>query len=160
MSFWELVVIGVVALVVLGPEKLPGAIRSVTGFIAGIKQFGYQMKAELGDELRAHELHQKLQEAEAKGLLGLTSEEMSALAELRQAAADVTNPYATPTIAAPEIAPPTPAQGPTQPLLGDATLQGPPQPLAQSNVQQNAIKTPIITAESPAQDTNEPKSSS
>ncbi|MDZ7902974.1 MAG: Sec-independent protein translocase protein TatB [Rheinheimera sp.] len=81
MSFWELVVIGVVALVVLGPEKLPGAIRSVTGFIAGIKQFGHQMKAELSDELRAHELHQKLQEAEAKGLLGLTSEEMSALAK-------------------------------------------------------------------------------
>ena len=59
MSFWELVLCGVVALIVLGPERLPGAIRSTSKFINGIRQFGQQMKAELGDELRAHELHQK-----------------------------------------------------------------------------------------------------
>ena len=47
MSFWELVVVGVVALLVLGPEKLPGAIRSVTGTIRSIRQFGHQMKSEL-----------------------------------------------------------------------------------------------------------------
>lgn len=94
MSFWELVVIGVVALIVLGPEKLPGAIRSVTGFIAGVRQFGQQMKAELADEIRVHELHQKLKDAEEKGLLGLSSEEIAALAELKQAADSVNNPYA------------------------------------------------------------------
>ncbi len=95
MSFWELVVIGVVALLVLGPEKLPGAIRSVTGFIAGVRQFGNQMKAELADEIRVHELHQKLKDAEEKGLLGLTSDEIAALAELKKAADAVNNPYAT-----------------------------------------------------------------
>ncbi|MFN6971384.1 MAG: Sec-independent protein translocase protein TatB [Rheinheimera sp.] len=94
MSFWELVLCGVVALIVLGPERLPGAIRSTSKFINGIRQFGQQMKAELGDELRAHELHQKLKDAEEKGLLNLTSEEISALAELRQAASDVNRPYA------------------------------------------------------------------
>jgi len=78
MSFWELVVIGVVALLVLGPEKLPGAIRSVTGFIAGVRQFGNQMKAELADEIRVHELHQKLKDAEEKGLLDLTSDDIAA----------------------------------------------------------------------------------
>lgn len=94
MSFWELVLCGVVALIVLGPERLPGAIRSTSKFINGIRQFGQQMKAELGDELRAHELHQKLKDAEEKGLLNLTSAEINALAELRQAAADVNKPYA------------------------------------------------------------------
>lgn len=93
MSFWELVICGVVALIVLGPERLPGAIRSVSQFINGIKQFGHQMKAELGDELRAHELHQKLKDAEEKGLLNLTAAELAAIAELRQAAADVNAPY-------------------------------------------------------------------
>ena len=99
MSFWELVLCGVVALIVLGPERLPGAIRSTSKFINGIRQFGQQMKAELGDELRAHELHQKLKDAEEKGLLNLTSEEIHALAELRQAAADVNRPYAQTTSA-------------------------------------------------------------
>ena len=47
MSFWELVVIAVVALLVLGPERLPGAIRSVSGFVRSVKQFGQQMQAEL-----------------------------------------------------------------------------------------------------------------
>ena len=93
MSFWELVVVGVVALLVLGPEKLPGAIRTVTGTIRSIREFGHQMKSELSDELRVHELHEKLRQAEEKGLLNLTTEEMQAITELRQAAADVTNPY-------------------------------------------------------------------
>jgi sec-independent protein translocase protein TatB len=103
MSFWELVVIAVVALLVLGPERLPGAIRSVSGFVRSVKQFGQQMQAELNDELRVQELHDKLKQAEEKGLLNLTTEEMQAITELRQAAADVTNPYpaATPVVGAP-----------------------------------------------------------
>lgn len=92
MGFWELVVIGVVALLVLGPERLPGAIRSVHKTVRGIKQFGQQMQAELNNELRAHELHQKLKDAEAKGLVNLTSEEQAALDELKQAAKDVNTP--------------------------------------------------------------------
>lgn len=104
MSFWELVVVGVVALLVLGPEKLPGAIRSVTGTIRSIRQFGHQMKSELSDELRVHELHEKLRQAEEKGLLGLSADEINALAELRQAAADVNNPYGQGnTTSAPEL---------------------------------------------------------
>lgn len=95
MSFWELVVVAVVALVVLGPERLPGAIRGVSQFIRGMKQFGQQMQAELNDELRIQELHQKLRQAEEKGLLNLTEAELQAMSELRQAAAEVTNPYPT-----------------------------------------------------------------
>lgn len=105
MSFWELVLCGVVALIVLGPERLPGAIRSTSKFINGIRQFGQQMKAELGDELRAHELHQKLKDAEEKGLLNLTAAEISALTELRQAAADVNGPYTQPAPTQPESRP-------------------------------------------------------
>ncbi len=97
MGFWELVVIGVVALLVLGPERLPGAIRSVHKTVRGIKQFGQQMQAELNDELRSHELHQKLKDAEAKGLLNLTEQEKAALAELQQAAAEVNTPLISAT---------------------------------------------------------------
>lgn len=109
MSFWELLVIGIVALLVLGPEKLPGAIRTVTGTIRSIRQFGNQMKSELADELRVHELHEKLRQAEEKGLLGLSAEEIQALAQLRNAAAEVNDPYnpqATigTTVSAPSVA--------------------------------------------------------
>lgn len=95
MGFWELVVIGIVALLVLGPERLPGAIRSVQKTVRSVKQFGQQMQAELNDDLRTHELHQKLKDAEAKGLLNLTEQEKAALAELKQAAADVNTPLSS-----------------------------------------------------------------
>ncbi|MCS4308372.1 sec-independent protein translocase protein TatB [Rheinheimera pacifica] len=95
MGFWELVVVGVVALLVLGPERLPGAIRSVNKTVRSIKQFGQQMQAELNEDLRTHELHQKLKDAEAKGLLNLTEQEKAALAELKQAAADVNTPISS-----------------------------------------------------------------
>ncbi|NRQ43734.1 twin-arginine translocase subunit TatB [Rheinheimera sp. YQF-2] len=95
MGFWELVVIGVVALLVLGPERLPGAIRSVHKTVRSVKQFGQQMQAELNSDLRAHELHQKLKDAEAKGLLNLTAQEQAALDELKQAAADVNAPLSS-----------------------------------------------------------------
>ncbi|GAB59746.1 Sec-independent protein translocase protein TatB [Rheinheimera nanhaiensis] len=102
MGFWELVVIAVVALLVLGPERLPGAIRSVHKTVRSIKQFGQQMQAELNHDLRTHELHQKLKEAEAKGLLNLTEQEKAALAELKQAAAEVTPSLTAPTTPAKE----------------------------------------------------------
>jgi len=123
MSFWELVVIAVVALLVLGPERLPGAIRSVSGFIRNVKKFGQQMQAELHDELRVQELHDKLKQAEEKGLLNLTTEEMQAIAELRQAAADVTNPYppTNTTTQAQQAAPATPQSEVVTPLSSVST---------------------------------------
>ena len=108
MGFWELLIIAVVALLVLGPERLPGAIRSTMKTVRSIKQFGQQMQAELNDNLRVHELHQKLKDAEAKGMLNLTSDETAAIQELTEAAnsvrptnAQVTTPATTtiPTLA-------------------------------------------------------------
>ncbi len=105
MGFWELLVIAVVALLVLGPERLPGAIRSTVKTVRSVKQFGQQMQAELSENLRVHELHQKLKDAEAKGMQNLTAEESSAIKELTEAAnsvrpasAQISNtPPATPT---------------------------------------------------------------
>lgn len=146
MSFWELVVVGVVALLVLGPEKLPGAIRTVTGTIRSIREFGHQMKSELSDELRVHELHEKLRQAEEKGLLGLSADEINALAELRQAAADVNNPYGQSTQAATDVPAQLPAATPaagtppavTAPAASPAIAPTSGQPTAQANEQ----KTP------------------
>ena len=72
--------------------------------VRSIKKFGQQMQAELNDNLRVHELHQKLKDAEAKGMLNLTSDETAAIQELTEAAnsvrptnAQVTTPATTTT---------------------------------------------------------------
>ena len=97
MGFWELLVIAVVGLLVLGPERLPGAIRSVMRTVNSVKQFGQQMQAELSENLRVHELHQKLKQAEQKGFVDLTDEEKAAVAELKKAAEDVNKAGTAPT---------------------------------------------------------------
>ncbi|KKO48465.1 preprotein translocase subunit TatA [Arsukibacterium sp. MJ3] len=101
MGFWELLLIAVIALLVLGPERLPGAIRSAVKTVRSVKQFGAQMQAELSENLRVHELHQKLKDAESKNLLNLTADEQAALDELREAAKSVNPPVASP--AKPEL---------------------------------------------------------
>lgn len=145
-----MVVIGLVALIVLGPEKLPSAIRSTARFVNGIRQFGQQMKAELSDELRAHELHQSLKSAEEKGMLGLTPDEIRALAELRQAAADVNNPYAALTALVAPDAETTASPDDDNATFGQTnTAATPPAPIA-NKVQVQPSHTPTaITATTP-----------
>jgi len=56
IGFWELIIIGVVGLLVLGPERLPSAIRSFQRTLSQVKQFGSRMQAELHHELRVKDL--------------------------------------------------------------------------------------------------------
>jgi sec-independent protein translocase protein TatB len=60
------------------------------------------MQAELSDNLRVHELHQKLKQAEEKGLVNLTPEESAALKELTEAANSVRPPTQPAASALPE----------------------------------------------------------
>jgi len=64
IGFWELVVIAVVALVVVGPEKLPKLAR-VCGLWIGRANASLQaVKKDIAKELRAEELQQALKKAQ------------------------------------------------------------------------------------------------
>lgn len=60
MSFLELVVIGIVALLVLGPERLPGAIRTVSLYVGRMKRGFNKLRFEIEDEINASEVKIKL----------------------------------------------------------------------------------------------------
>ena len=60
IGFLELVIISIVGLLVLGPERLPGAIRTVTLYLNKIRRSFNSMKAEVERELRADEIRQEL----------------------------------------------------------------------------------------------------
>ncbi|MDR9826958.1 Sec-independent protein translocase protein TatB [Vibrio sp. FNV 38] len=95
IGFWELVLISVVGLVVLGPERLPHAIRSVSRFISGAKAMANNVKDELSHELKVQELQENLKKAEQMGMKDLSPELKSSIDELKQAAQEVQRPYAT-----------------------------------------------------------------
>ncbi len=94
IGFWELVLISVVGLVVLGPERLPKAIRSVAKFIGSAKNMANSVKDELNHELKIAELQENLKKAEQMGMEDLSPDLKASVEELKQAAQDVQRPYA------------------------------------------------------------------
>lgn len=110
IGFWELILIGVVALVVLGPERLPVAIRTVAGWIRLIRSTANSVKSELEQELKLHELHSDLKKAEQLQMSNLSPELQQSIEQLKAAAQSVNRPYqADHEIRPPEAAPVAPA---------------------------------------------------
>lgn len=114
IGFWELVVVGVVGLLVLGPERLPVAIRTVSRLFKTVRDTANAVKTELSQELRMDELHRDLKKAEQLDIKHLSPELKESVDQLREAAASVTRPYEKKALAEP---PPATDTSPTQPLI-------------------------------------------
>jgi sec-independent protein translocase protein TatB len=93
VGFWELILIAIMGLVILGPERLPVAIRTFRGWISGARKFSDTVKSELTEELRIHELHANLKKAEQSNLQNLSPEVAESLKSLQEAADSVTEPF-------------------------------------------------------------------
>jgi sec-independent protein translocase protein TatB len=65
LGFGELMVIAIVALVVLGPERLPKAARFTGLWIRRARAHWHSVKSELERELEAEEIKRSLHETEA-----------------------------------------------------------------------------------------------
>nr|WP_163500995.1 Sec-independent protein translocase protein TatB [Halomonas socia] len=66
IGFLELLLIGIVGLLVLGPERLPKAARTLGLWIGKIKRTVSGMQREINSQLEAEELRQKLNEQQKK----------------------------------------------------------------------------------------------
>ena len=62
VSFSELVVIAIVALIVIGPEKLPKVARTLGAIMGRMQKYVAQVKEEVNREVRFEELQQLQQE--------------------------------------------------------------------------------------------------
>jgi sec-independent protein translocase protein TatB len=62
IGFWELVMIGVVALIVVGPEQLPGLARKAGFWVGKIRRMVAEVKADVDRELHLEELKQSLRQ--------------------------------------------------------------------------------------------------
>ena len=67
IGFAELLLIGVVGLLVIGPERLPGAIRTTSAWVSRIRRGFDEVKAEVQRELHNDEIMRELKSA-AKGV--------------------------------------------------------------------------------------------
>ena len=63
IGFWEICLIGVVALMVVGPERLPGLIKSIGFWVGRFRQIASNVKSELRTEIdKAEQLKQLVEE--------------------------------------------------------------------------------------------------
>ncbi len=73
VSFSELIVIAVVALIVIGPEKLPKVARTLGALTGRMQRYVAQVKDEVNREVRFQELQQLQQEIQATATQTQTS---------------------------------------------------------------------------------------
>ncbi|WGE56479.1 Sec-independent protein translocase protein TatB [Actinobacillus equuli] len=86
IGFSELVLIFVVGLVVLGPQRLPVAIRTVMGWVRTIRGLAANVQNELAQELKLQELQESIKKAEALNLSSLSPELSKTVEDLKQSA--------------------------------------------------------------------------
>lgn len=93
IGFWELLVVGIISLIVLGPERLPGALRSTTKTVRSIKNMAAGFRNEIEQQLHIQELHDNLKKAENQQFENLSPEIKASVDELKAAAESVQKPY-------------------------------------------------------------------
>ncbi len=117
VGFWEIGLIGVVMLIVVGPERLPKVARTLGLWVGKARRVVSEVKAEVDRELRLDELKRDFQDqARAGELKSLTDQVRDLEADLRSvnpARPDFDRP-ATPPVPAKPPAPTaesSPAEG-------------------------------------------------
>ncbi|WP_028864331.1 Sec-independent protein translocase protein TatB [Psychromonas aquimarina] len=93
IGFWEMVVISVIGLVVLGPERLPTAIRSVLRWVNTAKGMANSVKSEISQELKLHEINENMIKASKQGLSDLDPDLKESIDEMKKTAQEITRPY-------------------------------------------------------------------
>ncbi|MCP1442117.1 sec-independent protein translocase protein TatB [Pseudomonas sp. GGS8] len=109
ISFSELLLVGLVALLVLGPERLPGAARTAGLWVGRLKRSFNAIKQEVEREIGADEIRRQLHN---EHILSLEQEARKIFTPTQQETTPV-EPEATQTIHAP-VAEAAPVTAPTE----------------------------------------------
>lgn len=95
ISFGELLVIFVLGLIVLGPQRLPIAVKTVVGWVRALRSLASSVQSELAHELKLQELQDSLKKVEKASLNNLTPELKASMDELREAAESMKHGYSS-----------------------------------------------------------------
>ncbi|TPG82317.1 Sec-independent protein translocase protein TatB [Pseudomonas mandelii] len=114
ISFSELLLVGLVALLVLGPERLPGAARTAGLWVGRLKRSFNAIKQEVEREIGADEIRRQLHN---EHILSLEQEARKIFTPTQQEATPVqpVEPVAEQTIHAPAAAEPAPVVAAVEP---------------------------------------------
>ncbi|MBD2837333.1 Sec-independent protein translocase subunit TatB [Pseudomonas sp. JM0905a] len=149
ISFGELLLIGLIALLVLGPERLPGAARTAGLWIGRLKRSFNAIKTEVEREIGADEIRRQLHNEHIMALEKQIKESIvppTVESLLSDSESESAAPAAAPASPAPaSAAPATPASptAPAAPAQAQAPTQNP-------TAQPAPAQSPASTAATPA----------
>ncbi|MBB1274448.1 Sec-independent protein translocase protein TatB [Psychromonas sp. SR45-3] len=93
IGFWEIMLISIIGLVVLGPQRLPIAIRTVMKWVNTAKSMANSVKNEISQELELHEMNENMIKASKQGLDKLDPDLKASIDEMKNSVSELTHPY-------------------------------------------------------------------
>lgn len=93
IGFGELVLVFVIGLIVLGPQRLPVAVKTIAGWVRALRSLATTVQNELTQELKLQEFQDSLKKVEKASLSNLTPELKASMDELREAAESMKRTY-------------------------------------------------------------------
>lgn len=93
IGFGELLLVFVIGLIVLGPQRLPIAVKTVAGWVRALRSLATTVQNELTQELKLQEFQDSLKKVEKASMENLTPELKASMDELREAAESMKRTY-------------------------------------------------------------------
>lgn len=118
ISFFELFVIGVVALIVIGPERLPKVARTAGHMFGRMQRYVNDVKADINREMELEELR-KLRSEFEQAARGMEDSIRQVDAEVRKAESDIQQSVAAIADEAAGDKKPAPAEGASPAVAGE-----------------------------------------
>ena len=91
-GMWEIAIILVITLIVVGPEKMPALARKAGLYVGKFKKFVSKIKNDINNEIEAEELKEQLSVENEEQLLSQTLDEAkSGIDEIKEEASKIIN---------------------------------------------------------------------
>ena len=80
-GFWEIAIIGIITLIVVGPEKMPAIARKAGLYFGKLNRFFNKVKSDINEELRMDEIKDEMSMDEEKIIISEVTEVIQSSAD-------------------------------------------------------------------------------
>ena len=80
-GFWEIAIIGVITLIVVGPERMPSLARKAGLYFGKLNRFFNKVKSDINEELKMDEIKEQMSMDDEKIILSEVTEDIQSGAD-------------------------------------------------------------------------------
>ena len=80
-GFWEIAIIGVITLIVVGPERIPSLARKAGLYFGKLNRFFNKVKSDINEELKMDEIKEQMSMDDEKIILSEVTEDIQSSAD-------------------------------------------------------------------------------